>query len=190
MHAKWKKDPKELSSSGQGRTKLAGRGGGKGERPSACQLPHCAPVFALPGSGRGAGWDEGLWRGSIVALGRSTERKNPLNCVGNSPCILSDSVFIAWLVTASLLLVVVRRWGAVTPLSFPAVFALQRWMGCCYLPSSILHSQKLSAGTAGLLGSVPWHPSAAAAATQRSCRDIIFSPQKRNTNHPASFILH
>lgn len=144
----------------QGKTKLAGRRGGKGERQSACQLPHCAPVFALPGSGRRAGWDEGLWRGSIVALGRSKDCKKPLNCIWNNPCLLSDPVFIAWLVTTSLLLVVARRWGAVTPHLLPrTVFALRRWMGCCYLPSSILHSQKLSTGTASLLRPAAWRPS-------------------------------
>lgn len=59
-HIKLKKDPKELIHSVQGRTKLAGRGGGKEERQSACQLSHCASVFALLGSRRGAGWYEAL----------------------------------------------------------------------------------------------------------------------------------
>lgn len=59
-HIKLKKDPKELIHSVQGRTKLAGRGGGKEERQSACQLSYCASVFALLGSRRGAGWYEAL----------------------------------------------------------------------------------------------------------------------------------
>lgn len=65
--------------------------------------------------GSGTGGDEGaaLWPYEEV----QTAKK--FNCIWNSPGILLDSVFIAWLVTTSLLWVITRRRGTATPSPSP-----------------------------------------------------------------------
>lgn len=73
------------------------------------------------------------------------------------------------------------------PLLPHTAFALQRWMRCCYIPSCIPHSQKLSIGTASLLGPVVWCPSLQ---LLRSPIGTLFFTPKAQYKYPAFFVLH
>lgn len=132
------------------------REGGKAE---------CLPAVSLCFSVCSAGKQE---RGRLVqrtveepycGMRKKNRQQKPLNCIWNSPHTLSNSVFISWLDTASLLLAIARQWGAVNPLSFlrQPLHCSDGW-DCCFLPSCTPHSQKLSIGTASLLGPVMWWP--------------------------------
>lgn len=81
--------------------------------------------------------------GTVLWPEEEVQTAKILNCIWNSLHTLSNSVFIAWLDTGSLLLVIARQWLCEPPLFPHTAFALQQWMGY-YLPFSTPHSQKLS----------------------------------------------
>lgn len=119
------KKPRSACREGHAQTKLAARAGAKGERHGACQLPHCTPVFAQLGSGRG--FRGRTVKGQYCGLRRKHRRKQSLHTF--QFCRRSSTAGCH----ISLLLVTARRWGMGTPLRPRVVSALPRRTGCLLL---------------------------------------------------------